>query len=82
MDSGIVSTSFTRRSRTLSKAGEHMATDTDTKQHILDAFQQLFEARKSYPSRLAIREEVAEKEKDKRVVETASTYTAVVARDI
>jgi len=52
-----------------------MATDTDTRQHILNAFQQLFEARKSFPSRLAIREEVAEKERDKRVVETASTYT-------
>lgn len=52
-----------------------MATDTDTKQHILNAFQQLFEARKSFPFRLAIREEVAEKERDKRVVETASTYT-------
>ena len=52
-----------------------MATDTDTRQHILNAFQQLFEARKSFPSRLAIREEVAERERDKRVVETASTYT-------
>lgn len=52
-----------------------MATDTDTKQHILDAFQQLFAARKQIPSRLAIREEAAEKERDKRVVETASTYT-------
>jgi hypothetical protein len=52
-----------------------MATETDTKQHILDAFQQLFEARKPYSSRLAIREEVAEKARDKRVVEAASTYT-------
>ena len=52
-----------------------MATETDTKQHILDAFQQLFEARRQFPFRLAIREEVAEKERDKRVVETASTYT-------
>lgn len=57
------------------KGRGHMATDTDTKQHILDAFQQLFAARKQLPSRLAIREEVAEKERDKRVVETASTYT-------
>src|SRR5262245_39014516 len=47
------------------KGREHMATDTDTKQYILDAFQQLFEARKSFPFRLAIREEVAEKERDK-----------------
>ena len=52
-----------------------MATETDTKQHILTAFRQLFEARKQFPSRLAMREEVAEKERDKRVVETASTYT-------
>ena len=52
-----------------------MATETDTQQHILAAFQQLFEARKQFPSRMAIREEVAEKERDKRVVETASTYT-------
>ena len=52
-----------------------MATETDTKQHILDAFQQLFEARRQFPFRLAIREEIAEKERDKRVVETASTYT-------
>ena len=52
-----------------------MATETDTKQHILDAFQPLFEARKSYPSRLAIREAVAEKERDKRLVEVASTHT-------
>ena len=52
-----------------------MATETDTKQHILDAFQQLFEARRQFPFRLAMREEVAEKERDKRVVETASTYT-------
>jgi hypothetical protein len=52
-----------------------MATDTNTKQHILEAFQQLFEARKPFPSRTAIREEVAEKAKDKRVVETVSTYT-------
>jgi hypothetical protein len=54
---------------------EHMATDTDAKQHILVAFQQLFEARKQFPSRVAIREEVAEKARDKRVVETASTHT-------
>jgi len=52
-----------------------MATETDTQQHILAAFQQLFEARKQFPSRMASREEVAEKERDKRVVETASTYT-------
>jgi hypothetical protein len=52
-----------------------MATDTDTKQHILAAFQRLFAARKPSPSRLAIREEVAEKERDRRVIETASTYT-------
>jgi hypothetical protein len=52
-----------------------MATDTDTKQHILAAFQRLFEARKPSPSRLAIREEVVEKERDRRVIETASTYT-------
>jgi hypothetical protein len=52
-----------------------MATDTDTKQHILAAFQRLFEARKPSPSRLAIREAVAEKERDRRVVGTASTYT-------
>ena len=52
-----------------------MATDTNTKQHILEAFQQLFEARKPFPSRMAIREEVAEKARDKRVVETVSTYT-------
>jgi hypothetical protein len=52
-----------------------MATDTTTKQHILEAFQQLFEARKSFPSRMAIREEVAAQARDKRVVETVSTYT-------
>jgi hypothetical protein len=52
-----------------------MATDTNTKQHILEAFQQLLEARKSFPPRMAIREEVAAKARDKRVVETASTYT-------
>jgi hypothetical protein len=52
-----------------------MATDTNTKQHILEAFQQLFEARKPFPSRMAIREEVAEKARDKRVVETVATYT-------
>ena len=57
------------------KGREYMATETDTKQHILDTFQQLFEARQSYRSRLAMREEVAEKEREKRVVETASTYT-------
>jgi hypothetical protein len=57
------------------KGREHMATDTNTKHHILDAFQQLFEARKPFPSRMAIREEVAEKARDKRVVETVSTYT-------
>jgi hypothetical protein len=57
------------------KGREHMATDTNTKQHILEAFQQLFEARKPFPSRMAIREEVAEKARDKRVVETVSTYT-------
>jgi hypothetical protein len=52
-----------------------MATETDTKQHILEAFQQLFEARNPYPSRLATREVVAEKDRDRRVVEAASTYT-------
>jgi hypothetical protein len=57
------------------KGMEHMASDTNTKQHILEAFQQLFEARKPFPSRMAIREEVAEQERDKWVVETASTYT-------
>jgi hypothetical protein len=57
------------------KGRKHMATDTNIKQHILEAFQQLFEARKPFPSRMAIREEVAEKERDKRVVETVSTYT-------
>jgi hypothetical protein len=57
------------------KGREHMGTDTNAKQHILEAFQQLFEARKPFPSRMAIREEVAEKARDKRVVETVSTYT-------
>ena len=52
-----------------------MATDTNTKQHILEAFQQLCEARKPFPSRMAMREEVAEKARDKRVVETVATYT-------
>jgi len=42
------------------KGRGHMATETDTQQHILAAFQQLFEARKQFPSRMAIREEVAE----------------------
>jgi hypothetical protein len=66
---------LTQKSEDAEKGGEHMATDMDTKQHILDAFQQLFAARKPSPSRMAIREEVAGKERDKRVVETASTYT-------
>jgi hypothetical protein len=52
-----------------------MVTDPNTKQHILEAFQQLFEARKPFLARTAIRAEVAEKERDKRVVETVSTYT-------
>jgi hypothetical protein len=66
---------FHQQSEDAEKGREAMATETDTKQHLLDAFQQLFEARKPYPSRLATREEVAEKERDKRVVEAASTYT-------
>jgi hypothetical protein len=61
--------------RDAEKGREDMATDPNTKQHILDAFQQLFEARKPFLSRMAIREEVAEKARDKRVVETVSTYT-------
>jgi len=48
----------------------------DTKQQIIEAFRQLLEERKKHPSRIATKEEVAEKEKDKRVIETASTYTA------
>jgi hypothetical protein len=57
------------------KGREHMPTDTTTKQHILEAFQQLLEARKPLLLRMAIREEVAEKERDQRIVETVSTYT-------
>jgi hypothetical protein len=57
------------------KGREPMATDTTTKQHILEAFQQLLEARKPLLLRMAIREEVAEKERDQRIVETVSTYT-------
>ena len=52
-----------------------MASDTDAQQHILAAFQQLYEARKPRLSRLAMREEIAAQERDQRIVETASTYT-------
>jgi hypothetical protein len=52
-----------------------MASVTDAQQHILAAFQQLCEARTPLLSRLATREEVAAQERDKRIVETASTYT-------
>ena len=56
-----------------------MATEThttDTKQQIIEVFHQLLEERKKLPSRVATKEEVAEKDKDKQIVEAASTYTA------
>jgi len=64
-----------QKSEDAEKGREHMATVTNTKQQLLEAFQQLFEARHQGSSQMAMRAEVAEKARDKQVVETASTYT-------
>jgi len=55
-----------------------MATEaqaTDTKQRIVEAFQQLLEEREGLPPEIGTKEEAAERERDRQVVETASTYT-------
>lgn len=52
-----------------------MAIEMDTKQRIVEAFQQLLDERKGSLSETATREEAAEKEQEKQVVEVASTYT-------
>ena len=46
-----------------------------TKQQVVEAFHQLLEERKGLPSRMVTKEEAAEKEKDQRIIEAASTYT-------
>ena len=48
---------------------------TDAKHQIIKAFHQLLEEKEQLPSKIATKEELAEKTKDKQVVETASTYT-------
>lgn len=48
----------------------------DSKAKILDAFQQIISQRRNVASRVATKEEEAEKEKNRTVVETVSQYTA------
>lgn len=46
-----------------------------SKEHILNSFQRLLSERKHIASRIATKQEAAEREEDKHVVEKASTYT-------
>jgi len=48
----------------------------DSKAKILEAFQQILAARQKIESKIATKEEEAEKEKNQRVLEAASQYTA------
>jgi hypothetical protein len=50
-------------------------TSTSNKDQILKAFQQLLLERKSVTSKIATKQEAAERKEDKEVVETASSYT-------
>jgi len=47
----------------------------DTKQQIIKSFQQLLEERKKLLPKISTKEEVVERERDKQIVEVASTYT-------
>ena len=52
-----------------------MVATRDSKEQILKAFQQILTYRKILDSKIATREEEAEKEKNKQLLEVASTYT-------
>ncbi|MEW6492526.1 MAG: hypothetical protein AB1589_08455 [Cyanobacteriota bacterium] len=52
-----------------------MVATKDTKEQIFKAFQQILTDRKKFDSRIATKEEEAEKAKNKQVLEVASTYT-------
>jgi hypothetical protein len=52
-----------------------MVATKDTKDQIYKAFQQILTEKKKIESRIATKEEEAEKEKNKQVLEVASTYT-------
>lgn len=52
-----------------------MVATEDSKQQIFKAFQQILTNRKNIDSKIATKEEEAEKEKNKQVLEVASTYT-------
>jgi len=52
-----------------------MVATKDSKEQILKAFQQILTDRKKIESRIATKEEEVEKEKNKQVLELASTYT-------
>jgi len=51
------------------------ATPKDSKEQILKAFRQLLAEQKQIESKVATKEEEAEKEKNKELLEVASTYT-------
>ena len=52
-----------------------MVATRDSKEQIFKAFQQIITDRKTLDSKIATREEEAEKEKNKQLLEVASTYT-------
>lgn len=52
-----------------------MVATRDSKEQIFKAFQQILTNRKTLDSKIATREEEAEKEKNKQLLEVASTYT-------
>ncbi len=52
-----------------------MVATKDSKDQILKTFQQILTDRKNFDSKIATKEEEAEKEKNKQVIEVASTYT-------
>lgn len=52
-----------------------MVATKDSKEQISKAFQQILTERKRIDSRIATKEEEAEKEKNKQILEVASTYT-------
>lgn len=52
-----------------------MVATRDSKEQIFKAFQQILTDRKTLDSKIATREEEAEKEKNKQLLEVASTYT-------